>query len=223
MAIYPDKKGRGQPTGRFRVEVQLGGKRMRGRFDTLEEARHAEAEWKGRLAMGDTSGATVREDARGAPKTLSALLDKAAPLIWNGSAHGEDARGKVERIVSWLGDRRLSKVDTGLIDDLILRLRKEGRSPATVNRYLSALHVVLDWGHAKGRAYVPEMPEFTWQDEDEGRIRYLSLDEERTLCGTLEKLGQAQMAVFVPGSPSTPAAVVASFWAQRGTSSTAPG
>jgi integrase len=197
VAIYPDKKGRGQPTGRFRVEVQLKGHRLRGRFDTLEEARIAEEEWRRKLAFGDTESATQREDTRGAPKTLLQLLTKAAPLLWNGSDHGIDAEGKVRRMAAHLGDPRLADLNSGHVDDLILWLRREGRSPATVNRHLSALHKVLKWGHAKGRAYVPEMPDFTWQDEDEGRIRWLSREEERTLCEKLSALGRADIADFV--------------------------
>jgi integrase len=177
--------------------VQLNGRRLRGRFDTLEQARVAEQEWKRKLASGDTERATLREDNRGAPKTLLQLLAKAAPLLWNGSDHGIDAEGKVRRIAARLGDPRLSDLNTGHVDDLILWLRQEGRSPATVNRYLSALHRVLNWGHAKGRAYVPVVPEFTWQDEDEGRIRWLSWEEERRLCETLCSLGHEEIADFV--------------------------
>jgi integrase len=197
VAIYPDKRGRGQPTGRFRVEVQLKGRRLRGRFDTLEQARIAEEEWRRRLASGDTECATQREDTRGAPKTLLQLLAKAAPLVWNGSAHGLDAEGKVRRMAAHLGDPRLCDLNTGQVDDLILWLRQQGRSPATINRYLSALHKVLKWGHAKGRAYVPVMPEFTWQDEDEGRIRWLSREEELKIVAVLQALGQPEIADFV--------------------------
>jgi integrase len=195
MAIYPDKKGK-QLTGRFRVEVQLDGRRMRGRFDTIDEARQREVEWKGKLAAGDTEDATVRDDLRGAPKTLSQLLAKASPLVWNGSDHGEVCGLRVRKIIGWLGDTRLSDLSTSYLDDLVLRLRAEGRSPATINRYLSALHVILDWGHARGRAYIPVMPDFSWQDEDEGRIRYLTQDEEQLLSFTLRSLGQDEMADY---------------------------
>jgi hypothetical protein len=41
MSIYPDKKD-GVVTGRWRVEVQLGSLRKRGRFDTMAEAKAAE-------------------------------------------------------------------------------------------------------------------------------------------------------------------------------------
>jgi integrase len=155
------------------------------------------------LASGDTSGATQRDDTRGAPKTLVQLLDKAAPLVWNGSDHGKDAEGKVRRIAARLGDPQLSDLNTGHVDDVILWLREEGRSPATVNRYLSALHVVLDWGHAKGRAHVQLMPDFGWQDEDQGRLRWLSRDEEVRLVATLTDLGQEEIADFIMGAIDT--------------------
>ncbi len=203
MAIYPDKKGRGKPTGRYRVEVQMGGRRLRGRFDTFTEAQEEERKFRQQLASGDTAGATQRDDTRGAPKTLTQLLDKAAPLLWNGSAHGMDAEGKVRRIATQLEDRRLEVLDTSFVDGVVLWLRAEGRAPGTINRYLSALHRVLSWGHAQGRAYVARMPEFSWQDEDEGRLRWLSPAEEKTLCDTLCAFGWPEMADFVTAALDT--------------------
>jgi integrase len=196
MAIYPDKKGK-QLTGRWRVEVQLNGHRLRGRFDTIEEARQKDAEWKRQLAAGDTSGATHREDLRSGPKTLSQLLAKAVPMIWNGSDHGLDAQRKVLAIIQHIGDIRLSALDTGHIDAILLKLRELGKSPATINRYLSALHAVLAWGHKPGRGYVPVMPEFQWQDEDEGRIRVITPAEERRLVELLTCYGREDIAAFL--------------------------
>ena len=64
-----------------------------------------------------------------------------------------------------------------------LSARGDGFKPSagTINRYLSALHAVLAWGAKPSRGYVPTMPEFQWQDEDEGRIRYLTAEEETRL------------------------------------------
>jgi integrase len=73
-------------------------------------------------------------------------------------------------------------------------LREAGKAPGTINRYLSALHKVLAWGAARGRQHVTVMPEFSWQDEDEGRIRYLSPDEETRLIATLRALGYDEAA-----------------------------
>src|SRR6266480_3468064 len=136
MSIYPDKKD-GVLTGRWRVEVQLKGLRKRGRFNTHAEAKEAERKWSAELAAGDTAGATLRSDQT-VPQRLSHLVAKAAPLLWNGSEHGELSEGKVKTLIGWVGDPLLTKLGT-FVDDAIIRLREEGRSAGTINRYLSAL------------------------------------------------------------------------------------
>ena len=192
MAIYADKKG-GILTGRFRVEIQLNGYRKRGRFDTMAEAKDAERRWKEELASGSAPGAKERSE-HVTPIMLSQLLRKAAPLLWNGSDHGQLSEGKVNKLVEWLGDPRLDRLST-FVDEAVIRLRKEGKAPGTINRYLSALHAVLKWGFK--RKLVPELPEFSWQEEDEGRIRYLTQEEEVGLLATLRNLGYTAIADFV--------------------------
>jgi integrase len=193
MAIYPDKKD-GKLTGKFRVEVQLEGLRKRGRFATYAEAQAKEKAWRAELASGQTEGAAPR-DEHTHPRCLSQLLVKAAPLLWDGSAHGDLAEGKVKQLIAWLEvDPQLSKIGT-FVDDAVIRLRKEGRAPGTINRYLSALHAVLKWGFK--RKLLPDLPEFSWQDEDEGRIRWLTPNEEQRLVATLQALGYVDIADFV--------------------------
>ncbi|HET9848462.1 MAG TPA: hypothetical protein VFR68_07915 [Candidatus Dormibacteraeota bacterium] len=191
MSIYPDKKN-GVVTGRWRVEVQLGGLRKRGRFDAHKEAQEAERKWTEELASGEATDATPRTDQT--PPTVLRLLAKAAPLLWNGSEHGQLSEKKVRWIAEHCGDILLARLTTNYIDKTILTLRTAGKSSATINRYLSALHAVLGWGAKPGRRYVPIMPEFQWKDEDEGRIRYLTPDEEQRLIGTLRALGFDEIA-----------------------------
>jgi integrase len=117
------------------------------------------------------------------------------PLIWEpGSGHGALSEKKVQWIINACGDTRLSNIPGEYVDTAIAKLRAAGKAPGTINRYLSALHKVLDWGAKPSRRYVPVMPEFQWQDEDEGRIRWLTPDEERRLIATLQALGYAEIA-----------------------------
>jgi integrase len=196
MSITADKKD-GKLTGRFRVEVQLAGQRLRGRFNSMEEAKKAEAAMKRQLLSGDTEGATARDDLRSDPRTLSQLLAKAAPMLWNGSEHGLVCDRKIRTIIEEVGDPTLADLDTRYVDTVMAWLREGAKSPATVNRYLSALHAVLKWGAAKGRRYVPELPEFQWEVEDEGRTRSISPAEEAELIRHLKSFGRDDVAAFV--------------------------
>src|SRR5437763_13470976 len=192
MSIYPDKK-KGVVTGRWRVEVQLGTMRKRGRFDTMAEAKEAERKWRDELARGEVDNATVRADQL-APKTLSQLLAKAAPLLWDKDKHGILSIKKVQWFIKECGDPQLARWTADYIDKAVLKLRKADKAPGTINRYLSALHAVLGWGAKPGRRYVPVMPEFSWQEEDEGRVRWLTPDEEHRLIATLRALGEPRWA-----------------------------
>ena len=73
MSIYPDKK-KGVVTGRWRVEVQLGTMRKRGRFDRMAEAKEAESKWRDELARGEVENATIR--AVSMPSELSPFVPK---------------------------------------------------------------------------------------------------------------------------------------------------
>lgn len=192
MSIYPDKKA-GQLTGRWRVEVQLGGLRKRGRFASHDDAKRAEKDWTAELASGAPTDATPRLDHL-TPRTISQLLLKASPMLWSGSSHGDLSEGKVRWIVKECGDPQLDRIPTDYVDRAVIKLRAAGKAPGTINRYLSALHAVLGWGAKPGRRLVPVMPEFSWQDEDEGRIRYLTPPEEDRLVRTLQALGYAEIA-----------------------------
>jgi integrase len=192
MSIYPDKKN-GILTGRWRVEVQLNGLRKRGRFDNHVEAKEAEKKWTEELASGEATDATLRADQT-VPKTLSHLLAKSSPLLWDKDKHGILSVKKVQWFIKECGDAQLARWPADYIDRAVLKLRKLGKAEATINRYLSALHAVLGWGAKPGRRYVPVMPEFAWQDEDEGRIRWVAPDEEQRLIAALRAFGFHEVA-----------------------------
>lgn len=109
------------------------------------------------------------------------MLAKGSPLIWNGSSHGLNCERQIQAIIGLIRDLAPDEVTTTDIDDIVIKLREGGSSPGTVNRYLAALHALLKWGASKGRGYLTEMPEFSWQDEDDGRIQVVTLLEEARL------------------------------------------
>lgn len=196
MAIYADKKD-GKLTGRWRVEVQVAGFRKRGRFDTHAEAQAAETEWRKALRNGEALTGLEAHNGTGRPATLQELLDKAARPVWKGSTHGLNSERQVQRIIGRFGDKKLPDITTSFIDDVIAWLEGLDLSPATINRHLSALSAILSWGAQDGREYVAKMPHFEWQEEDEGRIRVLTLAEEQQALDLLEGWQQHEIGAFV--------------------------
>ena len=191
MAIYADKKN-GKPTGRWRVEVQKDGGRARGRFDTLQEAKRAEAQWL--LQMPEKT--VVREDKRGVPKTLQDLWDKNGGELWRGMADRDTSRRRLEKALVILGAKtRLEELTTDKIDTLVARLFDDDLEGSTINKYLSALHKLLEWG--RERRWVTDIPAFPWQEDNEGRIRWLSVAEEEGLNRLLEDRVAAVVRVAI--------------------------
>lgn len=206
MAIYPDKKN-GKLTGRFRVEVQYQGRRMRGRFNTLAEAKQKEQEFLKTLQEAPQQGLEPleglpaikpRHDTRGAPRTLLEALEKVPSTFWSKSMV-ETGPAHVRAVVEAMGgDKLLKDLKTEDFDqvpeNLLCTGRKGKRTPATVNRHLSSTRQLLKWCLKRG--YIDQLPSLEVLDEDEGRIRWLTYEEEARLLELLHSYGAHDVAYF---------------------------
>ena len=192
MAIYADRKD-GKLTGRFRVEVQKGSQRKRKRYDTLKEAEAAEARFKAEFEAGIFTEAKRKfTKDRSRPETLLEAIRRASGLLWVGKAVEVENFNKLYIIATIIGENRtVSSITTETLDDLVVGLSQRGIADATYNRYFSAFNVFLRW--CKDRGYREgDIPSFTWRDEDEGRIRWLTYTEEnevlRLIRGGMDRL-----------------------------------
>lgn len=186
MPIYPDRK-KGKLTGRFVVEVTRKGRRLRDRCDTLVQAQATERSFRDQLDNGTAPEAKRRflvESSRA--ETLSEGIKKAAGRLWSGKAVEVDNFVKLRTIVALMGDKGLDAIDTNFVDDLIIRLLAEGKADGTINRYLSAFNTFLKWTNERGYRKTP-LPTFAWRDEDEGRIRWITPEEEEELYSLLSE------------------------------------
>ena len=194
MSIYPDKDKQGKLTGQYRVEVQYKGTRARGRFVTLAEAQVADKQWK--LELVSTKGSSsTKAPSRLKPLTLGELFDHAKDTLWRGKTTEESSLQRCMATIAHLGaDTALSSLTAVSIDSLIVSLQVS-KADATVNRYLSALHTLLRWGVT--RHYLLTIPPFTWQEEDEGRIRWITEEEETRLLSILPPIMADLVAVAI--------------------------
>ena len=97
----------------------------------------------------------------------------------------------VNEAVNFFGpDTPVSKITTEEVDHYVLFLEGPERrnSDATINRKLSALSVMLTLAHKRKK--LTTLPEFTRKKEREGRIRFLTADEERKLIGWITHIGK---------------------------------
>jgi len=188
MPVYPDKKN-GAPTGRWRVEIQKAGQRYRQRHDDMKTAKADEARVLELFrSTGSLGGSNVAERKDPRLPTIAFSIKEASGQLWEGKASERTAWAHMDVIAEILGrETLLDDVTTQSMDKVIRELLKgsESRKPVsdpTVNRYLSHFHTFLDWCKGRGHRTVPVSETvFAWRDEDEGRIRWITQDEERQL------------------------------------------
>ena len=177
MSIYPDRKN-GELTGRWCVEVQQDGKRLRGRRNTMSEAKALEQELMDRFKSGDVEEAKRKfSKEHSKPLTLSEAISAAEGKLWAGLASGINQLSKLNTFLKVAGDKRLDAIGSGDIDSLVRHLTSEGRSDATINRYQSAINVFLNWCLQRGYRTSP-LPPLDWRKESQGRIRWITYEEE---------------------------------------------
>lgn len=182
MAIYPDKKD-GKLTGRFRVELQKGKLRYRKRWDTYAEAQADEAAVLKAWEAGEAPPAPG--GAAGAPEvhTIASVVPLARGKLWVGSSTELVNFRHVEIAGEVFGaHKRLDAIDTHCVDAFISHLAKKGKADGTINRHLSHLKTFLTWAKSRGYRTVPVTDiEFSWRKESEGRIRWITAEEQEAM------------------------------------------
>lgn len=179
MSIYPDRKN-GKLTGRYRVEVQAGGRRVRMRASSLEEAKALEQS----ILKGEIKPKVIPVVATKV-LTLKNAIGQSQGILWSGQETEHRSFRKLEAISQIVGpDIPLDTFDANTVDKIVRHLQDKGMSDGTINRYLSAVSAFL--GFCKRRKwYTAELPELEWRDEDQGRIRWITYSEERRLMELL--------------------------------------
>jgi len=207
MAIYADKRD-GALTGRWCVEVEQGGRRTRGRANSLVEARAMEQVFKGAEGSKGSKGSKGSAPASVATPLHGLAHGKRSPItlvecsrawgraLWERAGHQAKNLRKIEIIVEIKGDIAVTSITREWLVDLVGEL-EAGReaSPGTINRYLSAVSSLLK--EAADRDLIPKSPKIPWRVESAGRLRWVSPEEENTMLTLLRGWGEDRVALFV--------------------------
>jgi integrase len=111
------------------------------------------------------------------------LLTLYEDLLWENGRHKENVRGflgEIHEIMLMHGHREF---DDGLLDLLVKEFRRKNNSNATINRKLSALFKLLRKAERMGQ--IPRLPSYLRLKEKNGRIRFLSREEEASLFAAI--------------------------------------
>ncbi|MGI0118708.1 tyrosine-type recombinase/integrase [Zooshikella sp. RANM57] len=168
---------------RWQVDVYVGKQRVRLACATKSEALAEQAKL---LSLSAEQGTYQRENKLHKKLSLTELLELTTARFWEGTK-SELVQYKTGRqIISFLGPlTSASSIDVNTIDSFITQCKKEGNAAATINRKLAVLQKMLRYAFERG--YIKSMPRFERLKTRQGRIRYLSYEEEKQLLSLADK------------------------------------
>jgi integrase len=178
-----------QKGGLFTATFMTNGERFRaGGFATEADAQVWEIQ--ARSALKNGSVITYPSNANNSKTiqdlSLSCWLDKTYNLYWAGNASPKFQRYKMSEITAYFGSKtNVNDITTDGIDLWISSLKSKGNANGTINRKLSVLCKTLK--HADECVQLKRMPVIHRKREPEGRIRFMSPEEEVSVMHTLDQ------------------------------------
>jgi len=182
---------------RFQADLRTpNGARLRPTFETHDEADHWLRLTQEKIRTGQDISLDVAQNTRAIAMNLRDLAEEVRNRHWRGCKSEDTLWIQARDVYRRLGaSRSVREINENVIDDLIYQLERDGKSNGTINRRLAALSKMLK--HAYRRGYISRMPVIERKRESEGRMRWLSYDEEQVLIAKFRELRQDQMADFI--------------------------
>lgn len=121
-------------------------------------------------------------------ESLTGLWHRYGDILWEPSKHKETCRAYVLELQEIADRLRVETVDNRLIDLIVAHLRAKGNRNSTINRKLACLSKLLRKHQRTGG--IDRLPDLHKLPERNGRIRFLSRDEEAFLFGCLDTIAR---------------------------------
>lgn len=135
------------------------------------------------------------------PPTSIPTLQEAFDMVYNDkwaeNSSGLETYYRTKKIVKILGNKPITDISTRDIIDLKNKLRNEGLSKATVNRYLTFLKTALNHVSKVVEDIPIQIPSIDKYKEPEGRIRVVTEDEEETVLSYYKRQQDKDMADLI--------------------------
>ena len=170
------------------VDCYIGGRRVRkstGQTDKAEARKvAAEVVAKLRAAAGECEW------------TLEAAMLDTYERIWSrqkSAVHVHKRIMKLSRDFPRWAEARLDTLDYATLDALGKAMEEAGSKPATVNRFLALISKAITEAVRLGK--LERRPEFPYRREPRGKLRWISVEEERVLldqCAVLWPASEAR-------------------------------
>ena len=182
-----------QNGSRFMADFMIKGIRYRRQWPTSEEAIAWEAELKKRIRLGIPYTEMIEgtEDSI----TLGELADKTMVRYWEGTSNEQAQRSNIKVLLNHYGQGYdVARLDVAAVDTYVALMEKQGLANATINRRLSCLSKILTFGVDRG--FIPHKPKIEHKKVNNGRLRFLTAEEEYEIVDALEASGRDDFARF---------------------------
>ena len=181
-----------KPRGnKWQADVKVKGHpRMRKPFPSKEEAEAWEAQVRLHLIRGVP---LPRELQVRKAYSLADAQTACFKMYWEGGK-SENTMLKLMGVhCRFFGVKKpVDSFTTDVIDDYILHMKAENKSGATINRHLACLSKVLKLAAEQGKS--SGMPHFHRQKEGQGRIRFITPEEEQKVEQTFRLWSDHKLA-----------------------------
>lgn len=120
---------------------------------------------------------------------INNLWDSYADILWEPGKHKETCRTYAKELQDIARCQQVQAFDNRLLDTAIKNLRAKGNRNSTINRKMACLSKLLRKHQRLGE--IDRLPDFQKLPERNGRIRFLSRDEEAFLFAGLDSIDTA--------------------------------
>lgn len=156
--------------GVFMLEYYEGEKRVR--ISTGERDRARAEDVARRIMAGDHERAQTW--------TLADALTDCHARVWSKQKSAAHTLRRVNKLIRHAGSVRIALIDYNWLVELGLLMEREwGSEPATINRFMALISKALT--EAFKRAKLVALPKVPYRKEPNGKLRWLSREEEQTL------------------------------------------
>ena len=182
--------------GKYKWEIMMSGTRRSGTCETLTEAVEQRAAVHNALAKQNEAAEKPPAAPQYRPKpwqeksrycpTLRQAIEQMFRADWSNAKSAYTIKLNCNAALAFYGpDIPIDQLDTEAIDAYSAHLKAKGNSRATINRKLSVISKILTRAFEKGR--IDRKPYIERQPESQGRIRFITPDEEREILGLCMK------------------------------------
>ena len=180
--------------GTFQASLVVDGRRVRKAFPTAAQAEAFIRECEAKSVLGIPVSESLRQSKR-----LGDVFERVRDECWAGKKAEEQLTRQGELVVEHFGaDTPINRIDADGIAQMASRMKKEGKSNATINRRIAALSKMLSYAYRlrllERKPYIPR------EKEAIGRVRYLTRGEEELMVEKFRYLEQhdyADLCVFL--------------------------